>query len=588
MRRYAAFAWDPRHPPATVHMDAVRRRLGEDPQWRLIEPEPGLALALEGPRCLALRQIGARAGWVLGDLYEPATWRLAGERLALPDGPELGAEALLQGFWGRYVAVWRVDAALAVLRDPSGALEAVRWRAGGVSVVATGPLGWMGALAPATAVDWGVLAQALAEPLSISEDLPLTGVSATPAGALGSGHGGAARLKQLWTPAGVVRAAAARPPEAAADQLAAVVDGCVAALAGRSGRLAAELSGGLDSSILASALCAAASEPIGWANLYGRDPESDERANARQVSAALTLRLTEIAKPEFAFTAESLAGRPCGLRPSPSALDHAYDAALSAFCADVGAETLMTGQGGDAVFLQMVTPLALLDRRWRLGAAAAFGTEALAIARGARQSVWTVLRRAALGALSSGRPPASQASPFLAAACTVASRSTHAWLTDLKGVAPSKRLHIRALAYAQLALGESGRAEVVDVVHPLLAQPIVEHCLALPVAALTAGGRGRALVRAAYQARVPRAVLTHRAKGDVTAHYGRALARSLPVLRPWLLDGVLAAQGLLDRSALEAALAPESLIGQGGYADILHLMVMERWARHWSAPMSSA
>jgi len=116
----------------------------------------------------------------------------------------------------------------------------------------------------------------------------------------------------------------------------------------------------------------------------------------------------------------------------------------------------------------------------------------------------------------------------------------------------------------------------------------VEYCLATQVIDLTAGGRGRSLARSAYETRLPRATIERRTKGDMTSHYGRAIARSSSVLQSFLLDGRLAGAGFIDRPKLEAALAPEALIWRGDYVDILHLMVMEIWARYWTtdAPRS--
>lgn len=581
MKGYVAFAWAPSDPMAVFNIDNVRRRLAREPSWSWVEGGPGLALALEGPRPLAVRPIGSGEGWVLGDLYERKTFRPAPPEPTLPARLEARAEVLLRSFWGRYVAIWADDDGPAVLRDPSGALDAVGWRSRGVDIIASGaPPHWMGAFAPHLRVNWDAVAAGLLEPLLLSETLALEGVTATPAGGLWRPRGRAA-ARRLWTPAAVVRAAEGRSADNAAACLEHLVDGCVGALARSAGRLASELSGGLDSSIVGSALRqASCGAPAGWINVFAEDPESDERAAARLVHAALGGALTELAKPAFTFTAASLEAQPVGLRPSLNALDHAHDQALAAFCAEAGATALVTGQGGDAVFLQVVTPWALAERGAQ-GGLRAWVSEATAIARSMRQSIWRVGWQgagAALGFADAARPP----SPYLSRALRDAGAPSHPWLRDVGDIPAAKRLHIRALAYAQMANGESLRGRAADLIHPLLAQPIVEFCLARPVFELTAGGRGRALARRAFQSRLPGPILARRAKGDLTAHYGRAIAGSLAVLRPFLLEGRLAEQGLLDRSALDEALQADQLIWRGGYADILRLMVMEIWVRRWA------
>ena len=70
---------------------------------------------------------------------------------------------------------------------------------------------------------------------------------------------------------------------------------------------------------------------------------------------------------------------------------------------------------------------------------------------------------------------------------------------------------------------------------------------------------------------------------DVSARYLRIVGTPAPEkMAP--LDGALADRGLLDRPALEQALTSDHLIWHGEYADILLLMVMETWVRHWLQP----
>lgn len=92
--------------------------------------------------------------------------------------------------------------------------------------------------------------------------------------------------------------------------------------------------------------------------------------------------------------------------------------------------------------------------------------------------------------------------------------------------------------------------DAVEALAPLLSQPVVETCLAVPAWTL-AGDRDRSLARLAFADRLPDRIRLRRSKGHMTSVYGRMLAAGLPRLRPWLLDGVLAQQGLIDRSLAE-------------------------------------
>ena len=74
----------------------------------------------------------------------------------------------------------------------------------------------------------------------------------------------------------------------------------------------------------------------------------------------------------------------------------------------------------------------------------------------------------------------------------------------------------------------------------------------------------------------------------MTAFYGRLLAGSLPVLRPWLLDGRLAREGLLDVATLDQILKPEVLLWSGGFGEIMTAAALEGWVRVWENRLDQA
>ncbi|MDI1364248.1 MAG: lasso peptide isopeptide bond-forming cyclase, partial [bacterium] len=158
---------------------------------------------------------------------------------------------------------------------------------------------------------------------------------------------------------------------------------------------------------------------------------------------------------------------------------------------------------------------------------------------------------------------------------------SHAWLTDLSGVSPAKRQQITALASNLNVNGATGRGELARIVHPLLAQPIVELCLAIPAPVLSAGERERSFAREAFAERLPRRIMDRRSKGEISVFLGRSLAASADFLRGFLLEGRLAARGLIDPAELAAALEPEALVWKDASKEILAAATLEAWVRHW-------
>jgi asparagine synthase (glutamine-hydrolysing) len=164
--------------------------------------------------------------------------------------------------------------------------------------------------------------------------------------------------------------------------------------------------------------------------------------------------------------------------------------------------------------------------------------------------------------------------------------ATHPWLDAAEDLGPAKRYQIAGVINGVTFHGPSRQTAVVELLHPLLAQPVVETCLALSARQLTDGRRDRALARAAFRDRLPASVAERRSKGEMTAYYGRRLARGLDAVRPFLLEGRLAAEGIIDRSVLEPMLTVDRLIWRGGVGQIMLAAVFESWVRTWEARLA--
>lgn len=67
----------------------------------------------------------------------------------------------------------------------------------------------------------------------------------------------------------------------------------------------------------------------------------------------------------------------------------------------------------------------------------------------------------------------------------------------------------------------------------------------------------------------------------MTQVYGRMIVDSLPFLRPWLMDGRLAALGVIDRDAADLELTRERFLWRGRYTAIMAAAAFEAWVRAW-------
>lgn len=568
MGAFLALIWDADDPLAAEDACEAAACVARAAEWAPIHRGPDIAIWGRGPKRPDV--VGQGAVIAVGTCLRRGRSTNCGMADLLPHmSPRTTAERLSREAWGAYVAFLRDGSTWRLFRDPSGGLECLTWSMGRVRLVTSDsgpPLA--GLLPPRAALDWDAIAAWGVDRGLGAVRSGLEGVEIVTPGCLFEGDGSASVQHAIWSPA---RCAERTGEGDAAEALVAAVRLSVEGLIEPHPRMIGELSGGLDSAIVAATLveCGLAPRVAAWLNYFGDRPEGDERRYAQAAAEHCGLRATFVRKPLEALTEADFLEVSRGVRPGFPATDPLRDRDTAQRLAAAGATALVTGHGGDTVFFQMPTPLVAIDRLRTEGLRGLSGGFLADVARLARKPVWTIL--AQLGRTdrpAAGRPdaPNGLTDPWTAAASTLP---------------PAKRLQITSLFRAQMTRGWSRRGAVADVLNPLLAQPVVEACLGLPVPDLVAGGRDRGLARRAFRDRLPSLLVDRRSKGDLTAYYGRLVAASLNYLRPLLLDGRLADAGLLDRAALETLLTPERLILERAAGDILVAALIETWVGYW-------
>lgn len=566
-------------------------RLVASGAWRAVAERKRLCVLLEQAAPPAYRHLPGVAGALIGDVFDAASARdgvgveFRSQSIA-GLSPREAALTLVGAAFGRYLAVFTEGPSPTVFRDPMGTLEAVTWTRDG--------LGFLGSRLPADrrlwprdlAIDWTAIGKILRQKTLAHHLSPLVGVSSIEPGVLTAPWAKDPKAREgerLWAPAWFT----ARPDQRWRDpsQLMRVIDGVTAAYALGHERVLCEISGGLDSAIVAASLkrCGAAVEYAvnhSWPQI-----EADERVYAQAVADDLGAPLTIVDRSLLILDAEKLARASAGPRPNYVAGDPDHDADLAARlaapAADVSPAALFTGRGGDAVFYQMPAPELALD----LLSARACGMPRLrSLARLAARrgtTVWSLVARAR-SRQGSGLP-APPPSPLLTESLATTPAEWHPWLTGLEAVSPAKRIQLRAIVNSLSAFGESQRHRAGDILDPLMAQPVVEACLSAPAPLLAIGVTDRPFARRAFASRLPPSILSRQGKGDLSVFFSRSLAASLDFLGPYLMDGRLVGQDLLDRSAIEATLDADQLIWRDATPDLFIALALEAWVRRWAA-----
>lgn len=136
-------------------------------------------------------------------------------------------------------------------------------------------------------------------------------------------------------------------------------------------------------------------------------------------------------------------------------------------------------------------------------------------------------------------------------------------------------------------MGESQYMNLLTGVPPLpvvelfLAQPLVEVCLQIPTYILQFNGRERGLARRAFKDCLSREVKLRRFKSHLSDYADDHVRTNAAMLKEYLLDGVLARNGILDKLVIEQFFNAPAQASEIHFARITHLVDTEAWARRW-------
>lgn len=475
--------------------------------------------------------------------------------------------------WGNYLAFGCRSSERTIDRAPLTGMP-LYWANHGAGVVCASHLECLADILPTLAIDWSFVAHAL---LFMNWRTDRTGIAGLSELLPGTGlvfDGVTARIRTNWSPWDHV--ALDRDVADHVRALERAILRSVAASSASRAEIVVELSGGLDSSIVAVSLKAAGAN-FSAITFATPGADGDERHFARAVAARCDIELAEIQHGDEEI---DLIAPPDRLLPRPGAysvlggIDRAFAAVLAG-----RDRAIFGGIGGDSVFGLDGSVAPILDACATYGFShRAFGT-LRDVARAGDATLWQALRLSARARRAGRRLGGRRDATFLAEESLAQRQFPHPW-DDGEATASQARInHVQAIRYILDFLDRPSRWHDADVVAPLLSQPVVEECLSIPSWSWFAGGRDRAIVRAAFAARLPTEVVWRRGKGRLESMCAAAYLQQRPLLRDLLLGGRLAEQGLLDVAAIEAYLARDLAEGDFDYFRLIEIGDIERWVR---------
>lgn len=598
MYHFIALSWKPGN--ASAELEALRARESlerSSAAWEVLVQSGGLTVYSRKPVDPAMRAyvLPCHGGVIFGRLFHSASTRRSVDASTLDPTRMItsGGRALLEDYWGSYVAILhsRDGGTTLVIRDCSGRLPCYYVNLAEIYVFFSDirdirPLGLRFTLNPPYLASY-----ILHHPLhlrstglrEVSELLAGDCVSITPRGMT---H------RFLWDPRAIAEAPIIDDYAQGKTELAFVTEHVIRCWASIYDRILLSLSGGLDSAIVLGCL-----QRIGQAdrvvcfNQYTENTSDDERSYARSAAQMAGVRLIEFPRVHDArLFVEKLQIAPPDPKPDFTAAARmlALDA-TNEMAEDFHCDTVWTGQGGDQVFWHAhdAYPAAdyLMHHRLPYRLPAILYDSAVL----SRQSLWSVFAQALRYSL---RIPATPQEPFDSCGATLMNQSILAEIPEIYHATPwhlgAGRLPPGKQAQVDTFADLLNRHKPLPVLespyqcHPLISQPLLELSLRIPTYQLLRGGRQRAMARDAFADRVPISILRREDKGGVRDQARALLRGSVALLREALLDGILVSLGILDRTSIERIIVAQDTYRPAEVFPLFGCLAVEMWARQWT------
>jgi asparagine synthase (glutamine-hydrolysing) len=614
MFRYMALIWDSQSPQASHGVVELEEKIkATATAWAVVFRVPGIVVLISDTSvCFATHLLCDDAGVVVGevfarlkDLQDDATaYEARFNRLETWQALKSQGRSLASEFWGNYVAILvDRDAAQAghltagqratyVFKDPCGTLPCHVTDHHGVQLLFSS-LEDCRNIGLAFSVNWDFARTRAVHGFFDTTVPTLSGVSTVHRGEClrFDWEGRLVSRSLYWHPLHFARTSELITElENAAKALRATVGSCVNSLAGHHSRVLAQTSGGLDSSIVLGCLGSAPSKPsITCYTAYGEDSVCDERRWARSAARRGGHRHLECCQDprEVVFRDEH--------RLAPSVHPASYYTHLRRgslereIAARWGATATFTGDSGDSTLCANTYSFAADHsfRRHLLGMRTM--RTALRVASRRDQTVWQVLARAVRREVfGAGNADAlrrqSGFNRLVAPKLKKETQGKHEQMNIWASVEPISeeiRLRLGTLAFPPdfYDLSTSTKNPAPHAISPLCAQPVMETCLRIPVDIHFEAGRSRGLARRAFADVVPEAILRRQWKDRPLLFFDEIIQRNLRFMREHLLDGALAREGILDRSAVELALKSGPSRSTAISAEIMSHLDLELWIR---------
>jgi asparagine synthase (glutamine-hydrolysing) len=615
MFRYVALMWNAESAQLSDAASEVERSLavsGKKPGWSLVFDCPGVRVwASDLSAGFGAELFCGRTGVVLGQTFArqkdvnstAPTYDAKFNRFETREALKSRGRSLAKEVWGNFVAFIVDEGGLGgapgaryVFKDPCGTLPCYFTGLGGVQLVFS-CLEDCQRLGFSVAVNWDFVRARAVHGFLDMEIPTLTGVSTVHRSECASfdRQGNCVGRSLYWHPSSFKDSEKLITDSASAAQaLRATFRSCVHSLASHHQSVLAQVSGGLDSSIVLGCLGEAPNKPqITCYTIFTKDSVSDERRWARYAVARGGFRHMELCRDASAIEFRNFSALAPTVEPGCYFTAWQRGPLERELAVQAGATATFTGEAGDSTLCATTYSFAADHCLRRHGLGLPTLRTALRVAARRDVTVWRVMAKAVGRELfrSGGADERRRRASFnrlvsarvkreVQAGGGVAGGEANIWSRGGR-ITEETRQRLGALAFPPefYDLSTSGQDFTPYSIAPMCAQPVVELCMRIPVDIHFDGGRIRGLARRAFADVVPAPILRRQWKDHPVLYFEEVIQNNLPFLREHLLDGALVREGILDREAVELALKSGPTRSAAVSGEIFSHLDLELWVR---------
>jgi asparagine synthase (glutamine-hydrolysing) len=588
MFRYLALLWNAESDGPLATAVALQRRIQAlSPRWGLVLSAAGVAvLVADRSLHLSAQALFDGSGIVLGEIFPRLNPSDEGAAVGAAEFGARDTQAVIESegrilashYWGNFTALIldpRSGARL-VFKDPCGSLPCHFMELDGVQLVFS-CLGDCRELGLRFKVNWAFVRARIANGSREVREQSLLEVSTVYRGeCVRFNREAAVESRMLYWQADFTGETDLVEPEVAQRVLRATVLSCSHSMAVGHLSVLAQVSGGLDSSIVLGALNEMPSPPeITCYTLFVPDSVCDERRWARHAVQRFGCRQVEAPLAPGNFIYEDLPALAASVEPASYFTRWQKGPVERDLAMRYGASTMFTGEGGDAAFCATSYVFAVDHCLRRQGLSFRTLRIAAQVATRRDRTVWNVLGKAFARRVfgDSAGDGKRSLEPFR--------RLVSSEVRESAGMNLETLLRIGSLAFAPdfYDASTSHHDAAPTMASPLCTQPVVELCGRIPVDVHFDGGRIRGLARRAFAHEVPEPILRRQWKDRPLLQLGEVIALNLPFIRQQLLEGRLVKERILNRAAVEQALLEDLSSSSAIGSEILSHLDVELWIR---------